>query len=240
MRITGWLKSLTDPHTRPGRTFDYIIYTLIILSLVQVALETLPELAPYEAWLSWSERIIVAIFTLEYALRLACKRLAYARSFLGVVDLLAILPFYVSLGVVDLRFVRILRLLRLLRLAKLQRYGTAYERLHRALADIKDELVVFCGVAVALLYLASVGIYYCEHDAQPEVFRSVFHAMWWAVATLTTVGYGDVYPVTVAGKIFTFIILVLGLGVVAIPSGLIASALVKQEPSPSDDDPPGV
>jgi voltage-gated potassium channel len=86
---------------------------------------------------------------------------------------------------------------------------------------------VYFGLTVVLIYLASVGIYYCEHDAQPEAFRSAFHAMWWAVATLSTVGYGDVYPVTVAGRLFTFLILILGLSVVSVPSGLLASALVK-------------
>lgn len=149
-------------------------------------------------------------------------------SFYGLIDFLAIIPFYLSLGALDLRSVRILRLMRLLRIAKLQRYGAAWQRLRLAFSDVKDELAVYFGLTVILIYLASVGIYYCEHDAQPEVFRSVFHSMWWAVSTLTTVGYGDVFPVTVAGKLFTFVILILGLGVVSVPSALIASALMKQ------------
>lgn len=223
-----WIKVLTDPNTKIGSAFDRIIYALIILSLIAVAIETLPEAEPYHLWLLWSERIIVTVFTIEYALRFAANRFRYVFSFLGIIDLLAILPFYISFGMVDLRSVRMFRLLRLLRLAKLHRYGSAWQRLRTAFVDIKDELTVYCGLTVALLYLASVGIYYCEHEAQPEVFRSVFHAMWWAVCTLTTVGYGDVYPVTVAGRLFTFVILVLGLSVVAVPSGLIASALVKQ------------
>ena len=225
-----WIRLLTDPTTRIGGAFDRMIYTLIILSLIAVAIETLPEAESYQSWLLWSERVIVAIFTIEYALRFAANGFRYVFSLLGVIDLLAILPFYISFGVVDFRSVRMFRLLRLLRLAKLHRYGSAWNRLRTAFVDVKDELTVYCGLTVALLYLASVGIYYCEHDAQPEAFRSVFHAMWWAVCTLTTVGYGDVYPVTIAGRLFTFIILVLGLSVVAIPSGLIASALVKRSP----------
>ena len=236
MRFSEWTRSLTSPDTKIGRAFDRIIYILIVLSLVEIALETLPEAQPYDPWLLWSERAIVAVFTIEYVLRFTSNGLRYTFSFLGVIDLLAILPFYISFGVVDLRSVRVFRLLRLLRLAKLHRYGTAWQRLRTAFADIKDELAVYFGLTVALLYLASVGIYYCEHDAQPEAFRSVFHAMWWAVATLTTVGYGDVYPVTAAGKLFTFVILVLGLSVVAVPSGLIASALVKRPGKGSEGD----
>ncbi|MFH1748620.1 MAG: ion transporter [Planctomycetota bacterium] len=236
MSVVQWIKSLTDPNTKVGSTFDRFIYALIILSLIEVALETLPEAQPYHAWLLWSERVIVGIFTVEYVLRFTSKGFGYVFSFLGVIDLLAILPFYISLGVVDLRSVRMIRLLRLLRLAKLNRYGSAWQRLRAAFGDIRDELTVYFGLTVALLYLASVGIYYCEHEAQPETFRSVFHAMWWAVCTLTTVGYGDVYPVTAAGKLFTFVILVLGLSVVAVPSGLIASALVKQTPNNDKSD----
>ncbi|WP_411710902.1 potassium channel family protein [Legionella septentrionalis] len=91
----------------------------------------------------------------------------------------------------------------------------------------KEELVLFLSAALIILFLAGVGIYYFENEAQPEVFSSVFHSLWWAVATLTTVGYGDIYPVTVGGKIFTFFVLVIGLGVVAVPAGMVASALSK-------------
>lgn len=223
----SWLEALTDPDSKIGNAFDRVIYALIVLSLVLFAFETLPEAARYQVWFSWSERVIVAIFTVEYVLRVMRNRLAYVWSFYGIVDLLAILPFYISFGLVDLRSVRILRLTRLLRLAKLRRFGAAWRRLGVAFAQIKDELAVYFGLTFVLIYLASVGIYYCEHDAQPEVFRSVFHSMWWAVCTLSTVGYGDIYPVTVAGRLLTFVILILGLSIVSVPSGLIASALVK-------------
>jgi voltage-gated potassium channel len=226
-------QSLTDPQTRAGRRFDQIIHTLIVFSLIEVAVETVPEAQAYGAWLTWSEYTVVAVFTIEYALRFTYGGLKYAISFFGVIDLLAILPSYLSFGTVDLRAVRIFRLLRLLRLAKLHRYGSAWDRLRTAFLSIREELIVYCALTITLLYLSAVGIYYCEHDAQPDAFRSIPHAMWWAVATLTTVGYGDVYPVTIAGKLFTFIILLLGLSIVAIPSGLFASALVKR--SEGDD-----
>lgn len=223
-----WIDTLIGGETRLAKAFDRVIYVLIVASLLQFALETLPEVKRFMSWFVWSERIIVAIFTVEYVLRIISQRLTYMLSFYGLIDFLAIIPFYLSLGALDLRSVRILRLMRLLRIAKLQRYGTAWQRLRLAFSDIKDELAVYFGLTVILIYLASVGIYYCEHDAQPEVFRSVFHSMWWAVSTLTTVGYGDVFPVTVAGKLLTFVILILGLGIVSVPSGLIASALMKQ------------
>ena len=233
-----WIHALTDPSTRVGSAFDRLIYVLIILSLITFAVETLPEADRYHIWLLWSERVVVTIFTIEYALRFVGRGFSYICSFLGVIDLLAILPFYISFGAVDFRSIRMFRLLRLMRLAKLHRYGSAWQRLRTAFATIKDELVVYCGMTVALLYLSSVGIYYCENEAQPEAFRSVFHSMWWAVCTLTTVGYGDVYPVTIAGRLFTFVILVLGLSVVAVPSGLIASALTRESSRTDKDDPP--
>ena len=108
---------------------------------------------------------------------------------------------------------------------KLFRYNKAIKRFNLAFKSIKEELIVFLFTTLFLLYIASVGMYYFENAAQPEKFSSILHSMWWAVATLTTVGYGDIYPITVGGKIFTFIILMLGLGIVAVPAGLIASAL---------------
>ena len=136
----------------------------------------------------------------------------------------AILPFYVAAGF-DLRAVRVIRLLRLARILKLLKYNQAINRFHRALVISKEELILFGFVAVVMLYLSAVGIYYFENVAQPERFESVFHSLWWAVTTLTTVGYGDMYPVTVGGKLFTFLVLMVGLGIVAIPTGLLASAL---------------
>ena len=141
-----------------------------------------------------------------------------------------------ALGI-DFRSVRAFRLLRLFRLAKLARYSHAVRRLHRAVLIAKEELVLFASVAAVLIFVSAVGIYHFERDAQPEQFASVFHSMWWAVVTLTTVGYGDVYPVTAGGRAFTFVVLVLGLGVVAFPAGLIASALSKaREEENAEDD----
>ena len=143
-----------------------------------------------------------------------------------MIDLLAILPFYISTGL-DLRSLRAFRLLRLFRLLKLARYSAAVQRFHRAFLIAREELVLFGAVPLIVLYLSAMGIYYFENPAQPDKIGSVFDSLWWAVCSLTTVGYGDVYPITVGGRMLTFCVLVCGLGIVAIPSGLIASALSK-------------
>ena len=107
------------------------------------------------------------------------------------------------------------------------RYTKSLERYYKAFQEIKTDLFVFTSVTMLLLYLASIGIYHFEHAAQPDVFKSIFDAMWWSVATLTTVGYGDIYPITMGGKLFTFFVLMLGLGAVAVPTGLVATALTR-------------
>lgn len=209
--------------------WEFAIQLLIVLNLAAFAFETLPDLSA--AWLRFFtvfETVTVLIFTAEYIVRVYfCRpRRVYACSFLGIVDLLAILPYYLLLGF-DLRSLRAIRMLRLFRLFKLARYGTAMMRYRKAFGMIREELVLFGVTALIAVYLASVGIYYFENTAQPEAFSSVFDSLWWAVVTLTTVGYGDTYPVTVGGKIFTSLVVLVGIGIVAIPTGLFASALTK-------------
>ncbi len=215
--------------TKQGRLFDFAIQALIVLSLVTFALETLPDLSEHtRRWLRLIEIATVSIFTIEYILRVvvADRKTGFMFSFFGVVDLLSILPFYIASGI-DLRSLRAFRMLRLFRILKLVRYSKAIQRFHRAFIIAREELILYFFVTLLLLFLAAVGIYYFENDVQPDTFASVFHSLWWAVATLTTVGYGDVYPVTVGGKVFTFIVLLIGLGVVSVPAGLVASALSK-------------
>jgi voltage-gated potassium channel len=224
------LKQVIEQNDTPhGRVFDLFIQLLVVLSLVSFSIETLPSLSKSaQLWCRRFDVFSVVVFSIEYLLRVyvATPRRSYIFSFFGLVDLLAILPFYFGTGV-DLRSIRAFRLLRLFRLFKLARYSAAVRRFHVALSIAREELVLFVSVTVILLYLAAVGIYYFEGDAQPDQFGSVFHCLWWAVATLTTVGYGDVYPVTVGGKVFTFLILLIGLGVISVPAGLVASALAK-------------
>lgn len=200
---------------------------LILANLLAFSIETaLSTDSAWARWLGHFETFSVILFTIEYIARVSMSRPfgKYAFTFLGIVDLVAILPFFLS-GILDLRAIRVLRLLRLFRVLKLARYTTALDRIVSAFKSIREELVVSLSGAGIVLYLASIGIYHFEKDAQPETFGTVFDCMWWATATLTTVGYGDVYPITLGGKIFTFFILLIGLGIVAIPTALFASAM---------------
>ncbi|CAA0095261.1 Cyclic nucleotide-gated potassium channel [BD1-7 clade bacterium] len=223
------LFAIEDTETNVGRAFDFTIQFCIVISLICFSIETLPERSNRTVLLlSYIETCLIAIFTIEYLLRVwvSDKSIRFIFSFYGLVDLIAILPYYVGLGA-DLQSLRAFRFLRLFKVFKLTRYTNALERYRESFRYVRDDLVIFSVFSFILLYLAGVGIYHFEHEAQPEVFRSIFDALWWSVVTLTTTGYGDVYPVTAGGRVFASIILILGLGVVAVPTGLIASALTK-------------
>ncbi|MCI0486018.1 MAG: ion transporter, partial [Blastocatellia bacterium] len=156
-------------------------------------------------------------------------RIRFALTPLALIDLVAILPFYLPMiFALDLRFVRILRLFRVLRLFKMARYSESLKTLGNVLKLKKEELVVSLLVLSILLVFASSLIYYAENESQPEVFSSIPAAMWWGIATLTTVGYGDIYPVTPAGKILGAIIAVLGIGMFALPAGVLASGFAEE------------
>ncbi|MBU4273355.1 MAG: ion transporter [Planctomycetes bacterium] len=217
--------------TWAGKAFDLVIQALIFVSLISFSIETLPDLGNESRfWLYVVEVVTVAIFTIEYGLRIlvADNRLRFIFSFYGLVDLTAILPFYISTGV-DLRAVRVLRLFRVFRVFKLLRYTQAIQRFKDAFNEIREELVLYLVATSLMIFLSSVGIYYFENEAQPENFGSVFHCLWWAIVTLTTVGYGDVFPITVGGRIFTAIVLLFGIGTIAVPAGLLAAALTKTQ-----------
>lgn len=222
-------KIVETRESKAGVYFDYAIQVLILLSVASFTIETLPDLtAETINYLETFELVCIFIFSLEYLIRLyiAKNKLKFITSFYGIIDILAILPFYLTLGF-DLRSARVLRFLRLFRLVKLIRYNKAIRRFQTAFMMIKQELVMFSMVSLILFYLSAVGIYYFENSVQPESFSSVFSSLWWSVVTLTTVGYGDIVPITIGGRIFTFIILMIGLGIIAIPSGMISSALTE-------------
>ncbi len=224
------IKQIIDnPSTKVGKVFAIFIQFLIVLSLISFSVETLPDINPTErGYLRLLEVFTISIFTIEYIARVYCaeNKKKFIFSFFGIVDLLTILPFYITTGL-DLRSIRAFELLRLVRIFKLVRYNAAVRRFNRAFQIAKEELILFLSASLIILYLSSVGIYYFENPAQPDSFKSIFHSLWWAVATLTTVGYGDIYPITAGGKVFTFFVLIVGLGVVSIPAGLVASALSK-------------
>lgn len=216
-----------DP--RYGHAFDYAMIVLIVISIGMMASETLPGFPD-----SWKQPIlvfdwvIVVIFTIEYGLRYwtAPQKLRYIFSFWGLIDLIAIAPFWAGL-LFGLPGGEALWTLRILRIAKLLRFVANMETLQRAFELVWRELVVVFMFAVLVMFCTAVGIYIFEHEAQPEAFPSIPHSFWFAVTTLTTVGYGDIFPITVGGKIFTFVILMIGLGIVALPAGLIASAFTQ-------------
>lgn len=220
---------INDNTTKKGRIFDQAIQTLILISLVSYALETLPDISEqFRNILRLIERVSIVIFTLEYLLRIyvAKKTLKYIFSFYGIIDLIAIAPFFLGAST-DFMSLRAFRIFRIFRAFKLIRYNKALNRFHRAWLLIKEEMILFLIVTAIFLFLASAGIYYFENAEQPEMFSSIFSSGWWAIVTLTTVGYGDIYPITTGGKIFTFFILMIGVGIVTIPAGLVASALTK-------------
>lgn len=226
-----------------SKLFDWSIQLLIVVSIITFSIKTLPNLDTDTVFLlSFLEFIIVGIFIAEYAVRvfIADRKRDYVFSVYGIIDILAIIPSIISLGEFGLLFLRIFRLVKLLK------YNKAAHLLVRGFVLIKDEMILFFVVIIVLLYLTACGIYYFEHNEQPEVFQSIFHSLWWAVATITTVGYGDVYPVTAGGKFFTAIVLMIGLSVVAIPAGLLASALplakteIERETADNPSNPSGV
>ena len=222
-------ETIENNTTRTGKIFDLSIQAIIVLSLVSFSFEPLPSLSEESRKIMRAiEVVTVVIFTAEYLLRVtvADHKLKFLFSFYGIIDLIAILPFYISTGV-DLRSARAFRMLRLFRAFKLVRYSKAINRFHIALKIAREELILYFCMTLILLYMSAVGIYFFENGAQPEAFSSVFSSLWWAVATMTTVGYGDIYPITAGGRIFTFVVLMIGLGVVAVPTGLVASALSK-------------
>ena len=228
--MKAYLKNLVELNdNKRSRRFAYFIQFLIIFSVITFSIETLPDLKPQtRVVLNAIEAFCVIIFTFEYLARIyvADSKPKFIFSFFGIVDFLAILPFYLSFGI-DLRSLRLLRMFRLFRLFKLVRYNKAIKHFVNAMKLAKEQIILFLIITIMLIYFAAVGIYYFENEAQPEHFSSIFSSLWWSIVTLTTVGYGDVYPITVGGRIFTFFILMIGLGIVAIPTGIISSSLTK-------------
>lgn len=228
--MKSYIKSIVEINdNKASKYFSLCIQCLILISVIAFSIETIPNLENQtKSILRIIEVSCVIIFTLEYLLRIyvADNKLRFIFSFFGIIDMLAILPFYLAFGL-DLRFLRSLRFLRLFRVFKLVRYNKAINHFTKAIRAAKEEILIFLIVTLLLIYFAAIGIYYFEKEAQPEHFSSVFDSLWWAIITLTTVGYGDVYPITIGGRVFTFFVLMVGLGIVAIPTGIISSALSK-------------
>lgn len=219
-----------------GRTFDAFIITLIVLNTLAVIIETMPgALEGYQEWIRAFEWFSVAVFGVEYVLRLwsitaepefaapVRGRLKWMTTPFAVIDILAILP--ALLFAVDLRFLRVLRVLRIL---KLGRYSESVLILGNVLKRSRRELTTSLFVVLLALLVVSSFMYYAERDAQPETFASIPHSMYWAIIALTTTGYGDVVPVTTVGRLLAGVAALLGVAVIALPVGILSSSFVQE------------
>lgn len=225
---------------RIARIVSLGLIGLILLNVLAVMAESIAWIRTgYGVWLTWFEVFSVVVFVTEYVLRLwSCTvspqyrhsvtgRIRFALTPLAIVDLVAVLPALLLLTGVDLRFLRILRLARLLRLAKLGRYSKALQAMGQVLRNKREELVLALLLMVMVLVVASSLMYMAESESQPDAFSSIPATMWWGIMTLTTVGYGDVYPVTALGKITAAVIAIAGVGLFALPAGIVGSAFVE-------------
>lgn len=215
---------------RVVRALEAGLFALILLNVVAAVAGTVGAVeARFGRELAVFEAFSVAVFSVEYAVRLGRARrpVRYAVSPLALIDLAAILPFYLPFLGVDLRFARAFRLLRVFRMAKVARYVRAMGIFGEVARAKREELVIAAVVMGILLVCASSAMYYAEHDAQPRAFSSIPASMWWSVATLTTVGYGDVYPVTPFGRLVASVVAVLGIGFFALPTAILGGGFVE-------------
>lgn len=221
----------------PSRLFDYFIVAVILLNITIVFLGTFDEMSSFYGFFRIIEGVTVLVFCIEYILRIWTAdllypkkskigaRLKFLRSFDGIVDLLTILPFFFLSGFIVFRMLRVVRILHLFRV------NAHYDSFHvitTVLIEKKNQIISSVFIIIVLMLASSLGIYSAEHEAQPDVFRNAFSGIWWSVSTLLTVGYGDIYPVTVIGKIMAILSAFLGVGVVAIPTGIISAGFVEQ------------
>lgn len=224
---------------------DYFISSLILINLLTIILESFVAISlKYSSLFRFIELFSVLIFSTEYIVRFwvsdlhystlspSKARIKYMFSFYGIIDLIAIVPFYLPLLIplvfnIDLRFLRTFRLLRLFRMFKLANYSESLQLLINVFKEKKNDLLTTFVVTFIILIITSTLMYELEHTVQPDKFPNVFATLWWAVATLTTIGYGDVFPITALGKILAGVTAILGIGLVAIPTGILSSGFVE-------------
>lgn len=228
--------------TPAARFFDNAIALLIFFNVLAIILESFSELNRHYALLFHGFEVFsVVVFSAEYLARLITADLKYPGISVGratrrymaspmaIIDLLAVLPAYLHIfAPFDLRILRVLRLLRLLRLFKLKRYMRSLQLIQEVVYEKRAELSATVFVSFIVLVVASTLMYYVEKDVQPKAFPNIVASFWWAICTLTTVGYGDVVPVTVVGKIISSIIAVLGIGLVALPTGILSASFIEK------------
>ena len=229
--------SKAESGDRASQIFDWSIMALIALSILSIVLESFSGLNDkYHTVFHVFETVTVVVFSIEYLLRIWTAdllypeakhpRLKYIFSFMAVIDLLAILPFYLPFISADLRFLRMMRLFRLFRLLrvfKLGRYFEALQIIVRVIRTSGPQLIMSVVICFFVMLFSAIIMYTVENPVQPEQFPNVISSLWWAICTLTTVGYGDVYPVTHVGRLFASVISLVGIGIIAIPTGIIAA-----------------
>lgn len=235
------LLTAAKPGDVQSRRVDIALMALIILNVVEVALSSVHSInARFGPYLYVFEVSSVVVFTIEYVARMwSCTvdrrfsrpitgRIRFFFRPLTLIDLVAVVPFYLPFLGVDLRVIRIFRIFRVLRILKLGRYSKAFQIIQRAIVGKKEELAL-TGIVLAVLLLVSASLmFFAEREAQPQHFSSIPATLWWSVVTLTTVGYGDVYPITIVGKLIAGLISVLGIGMVALPTGIVSAAFVDE------------
>lgn len=232
-----------EPTERGGtleRIFETILITTIVLNIVAIILESIPEIeAQYQEIFDHFEQYSVIFFTMEYVARLYAivenpkykhgihGRLKYIKTPMAVVDLMAFLPFYLTFLPIDLRFIRIFRLMALFRMFKITRYMQAMIIFKKVIAERKEQLVLSFIFIIFILVIISFFMHLAEREAQPEKFGSIPEAMWWGMATLTTVGYGDVVPITPLGKVLGGLFAIAGVAFLALPAGILSSGFFE-------------
>ena len=247
-RIFNIIQADTEGDTA-GKIFDIFIISLIILNVVTVIADTFSLPSAFRLTSRYIEIFSVIIFTVEYILRIWTSdmlypelgpvkaRIRYVFSFMALIDLFAILPFYLPMLIpIDLRALRLLRVMRLMRIFKVSRYTSALSTVVTVLKNKSSQLISSTFVVMLLLLVSSIIMYSIENPAQPEVFTNAFSGLWWAVSTFTTIGYGDIIPITALGKILSGIIALLGIGLVAIPTGIISAGFMEHMNSNEDED----
>lgn len=241
LRKRAWeILEIAEAGDLASRAFDIGILSLIFANVIAVIVGSVQVVEQeYGGLLNIFEIVSVLIFTAEFVARLwSCTadsrfsdpifgRLRFILQPLTIIDLLAILPFYLPFLAMDLRSIRILRLFRIVRIAKIGRYYSSLNLLRHVFQSRKEELILTSVLMVFVLVMASTVLYYCENNAQPDKFSSIPATMWWSVSTLTTVGYGDVYPVTTIGKFCASLIAILGIGMFALPTGILGAGFVE-------------
>lgn len=231
---------LGNKEDKPSTICDYLIVIAILLNLAILIINTFEFSNSIQVYLNITEAVTVVIFVVEYILRIFTadylypnrgpveSRIYFIFSLEGLIDLLALLPYFLLMLPAGIVAFRILRVFRVFHLFRINAQYDAFNVVIDVLRDKKEQIFSSVLLIFILMLASSVAIYSLEHDAQPEAFSNAFSGMWWSVSTLLTVGYGDIYPITIAGRVFTIITAFLGVGMVAIPTGIISAGFVER------------